>query len=133
LAENISIGVGIMAIEFNLATLIVFMLGLLTDHIFKQYSKKKRRKEFLKHLLIDMNHIHQGFEEDVIEEIDMSIWEDVKERFFKSAKNNEEYYRFYNFYSLCQEFNQGNNQKKIKERLMKIIEETFKMKKYQRF
>ena len=122
-----------MAIEFNLATLIVFMLGLLTDHIFKKYSKKKRRKEFLKHLLIDMNHIHQGFEEDVIEEIDMSIWEDVKERFFKSAKNNEEYYRFYNFYSLCQEFNQGNNQKKIKERLMKIIEETFNMEKYQRF
>ena len=122
-----------MAIEFNLATLIVFMLGLLTDHIFKQYSKKKRREEFLKHLLIDMNHIHQGFEKDVIDKIDMSIWEDVKERFFKSAKNNEEYYRFYNFYSLCQEFNQGNNQKKIKERLMKIIEETFKMKKYQRF
>ena len=122
-----------MAIEFNLATLIVFMLGLLTDHIFKQYSKKKRRQEFLKHLLIDMNHIHQGFERDVIDEIDMSIWEDVEDRFFKSAKDNEEYYRFYNFYSLCYQFNQGNNQKKIKERLMKIIEETFKMKKYQRF
>ena len=122
-----------MVIEFNLATIAVFILGLLTDHIFKKYSKKKRRQEFLKHLLIDMNHIHQGFEEDVIEEIDMSIWEDVEDRFFKSAKDNKEYYRFYNFYSLCYDFNENNNQHKVKERLMKIIEETFKMKKYQRF
>lgn len=119
-----------MAIEFNLATIVVFMLGLLTDHFFKQYSKKKRRQEFIKHLLIDMNNIYQGFERDVIEEIDMSIWEDVEDRFFKSAKDNEEYYHFYNFYSQCYEFNQGVNQEEIKERLLEIIEKTFKSNDY---
>ncbi len=119
-----------MAIEFNLAIIIVFMLGLLTDHIFKKYSKKKRREEFLKHLLIDMNHIHQGFEEDVIDKIDMSIWEDVDERFFKAAKSHEEFYRFYNFYELCYEYNEKDNQNAVKERLMEIIEETFKSESY---
>ncbi|MFN2364439.1 MAG: hypothetical protein ABR596_09075 [Halarsenatibacteraceae bacterium] len=121
-----------MSIEFNLATIIVFMLGLLTDHFFKQYSRKKRRQEFVKHLLIDMNNIYQGFERDVIEEIDMSIWEDVEERFFKAAKDNEEYYHFYDFYNYCYEFNNGNNQEKVKEKLLEIIEETFEKKNYKK-
>jgi len=121
-----------MTIEFNLATIAVFILGLLTDHIFKQYSKKKRRQEFLKHLLIDMNHIHQGFERDVIDKINMSIWEDVEERFFKSAKDNEEYFRFYNFYSLCYDFNDGGNQDKCKKEIMATIEEIFKLEIYKK-
>ncbi|MFW5994138.1 MAG: hypothetical protein ACOCQF_03225 [Halanaerobiaceae bacterium] len=121
-----------MAIEFNLATIIVFTLGLLTDHFFKQYSKKKRRQEFVKHLLIDMNNIYQGFERNAIEKIDMSIWEDVEDRFFKAASDNQEYYHFYDFYSKCHEFNNGNNQEKIKEELLKIIEETFARENYQK-
>ena len=121
-----------MAIEFNLATIIVFMLGLLTDHIFKQYSKKKRREEFVKHLLVDMNNIYQGFERDVIEEIDLSIGEDVEERFFKAANDNEEYYRFYNFYNYCYQFNNGNNQDKVKDKILKIIEETFEKENYKK-
>lgn len=125
-------GVEIMAIEFNLATIIVFILGLLTDHFFKQYSRKKRRQEFVKHLLIDMNNIYQGFEKDVIEEIDLSIWEDVEERFFKATNDNQEYYWFYNFYSLCYDFNEGDNQGEVKARLMEIIDETFKTSEYEK-